>query len=290
MPQKKSNLFNWSVFIILCFIWGSSFILMKEGMKELSAYQVASIRILSAGLILLPFSLSKFRTIPRQYWRFIFLSAMLGSFIPAFLFCIAQTRITSSLAGFLNALTPIFTIVVGILVFNNRFQKNKWPGVLIGFAGMVLLFLSNLPSGAENLWFTGFVVLATMSYAMNLNVVNRYLKTVPSLDIASLGFGFLIIPMLIVLFFTGFFSHNFSDSDVLVSLTAASTLGVFGTAIASVLFYVLIKSAGTVFSSMVTYGIPFVALFWGVLDGEEVTVLQFAGLTTILFGVYLAKD
>jgi drug/metabolite transporter (DMT)-like permease len=281
---------NWGLFILLSLVWGSSFILMKEGLKALSAYEVAAIRMLSAGIVLLPFALKAFQTIERKSLGIIVLTGVLGSFIPAVLFCVAETKIDSSLAGMLNALTPLCVIVIGFTVFHATTKWQKLLGVVIGFLGTIFLFLSQ-KSASENthLFYALLVLLATICYGLNVNILSRYLKHIPSLQIASVAFVALIIPSLVLLFATGFFNHSFERYSVIRAVTASTVLGIFGTAIASILFYMLMKRAGALFSSMVTYGIPFVAVFWGILAGETVTLLQVVGLLIILSGVYIAN-
>jgi len=286
----KSNLFNWVIFILLSFIWGSSFILMKEGMTSLSPYQVASIRILSAGVVLLPFAIQAFKAVPANKRLLVFLSGTLGTFFPAYLFCIAETKLDSSLAGILNALTPLFTLLIGALFFNSRIGWQKWAGVLIGFAGLVLLILAgNKKMSFGYLGYASFILLATLLYGINVNLVSRYLKEIGSRQIATVAFTLLIIPSFIVLWATGYFSGANLSRGFVYATGASMVLGIFGTAVASILFYVLLKRAGPVFASMVTYGIPFVALFWGVLANEQINLIQIGCLCIILVGVYLAN-
>ncbi len=285
----KDKLLNWGIFIALSLIWGSSFILMKEGMRVLSPYQVASIRILSAGLVLTPFALKALRQIPKNKWLLVVLSGLLGNFFPAYLFCIAETQIDSSLAGILNALTPLFTILVGISFFQLKASSTKIIGVVIGFIGLCLLMLSGKEVSFNNLSYAALVLLATLCYGINVNMVGRHMREVGSLNIASLAFVFLIIPSVTILYFTGYLQMHLTDASVIKATGASFILGVFGTAIASIIFYMLVKRAGTLFASMVTYGIPFVAVFWGLLDGESITILQVACLGIILCGVYLVN-
>ncbi|HCL05019.1 MAG TPA: permease [Chitinophagaceae bacterium] len=285
----RDKLINWGIFIILSIIWGSSFILMKEGMRVLTPYQVASIRILSAGLILTPFALKALRQVPQNKWLLVILSGLLGNFFPAYLFCIAETEIDSSLAGILNALTPMFTILVGISFFQLKANSTKILGVIIGFIGLCLLMLSGKEVSFSNLSYAGLVLLATLCYGINVNMVGRYMKEVGSLNIASLAFVFLIIPSSIILYITGYLQLELSSTPVLKATGASFVLGVLGTAFASIIFYMLVKRAGTLFASMVTYGIPFVAVFWGLLDGEQITLLQVGCLGVILCGVYLVN-
>jgi len=262
---------------------------MKAGMKTLSPYQVASLRMLTAGIVLLPVALRKVAGFSFREHMQMLLSGILGSFIPAFLFCIAETKIESSLAGFLNAFTPILTILFGIFFFGRPFEKKGWTGVLIGLAGMAVLFWGR--SSVENSYtgYSGLIIIATIFYALNLNFVGRYLHHVGSVTIVSIAFLYLAIPSLIVLSATGYFQHSFADKGIWFSTGASTILGVFGTALGTIFYYKLLKESGALFASLVTYGIPFVALAWGLLTGESVTLVALTGLAIILFGVYLAN-
>ncbi|HKP32680.1 MAG TPA: DMT family transporter [Chitinophagaceae bacterium] len=280
---------NWTIFILLSFVWGSSFILMKIGMNRLTPYQVASVRMVSAGIVLLPIAIRRFREIPKKQLGYIILSGLLGSFFPAYLFCIAETKIDSALAGILNALTPICVIIVGLLFFQNRSTRNQVIGVLIGFVGLCLLFITKGKIDLTYISYAVLVVVATISYGLNVNMVNRHLHHIPSLNIAAFAFSFLLIPSLIILIFTGFFSLDLQNTQVLQSVGASALLGITGTAMATILFYILLKRAGTLFASLVTYGIPFVAILWGVLAGEMITGIQIACLLLILAGVYISR-
>ncbi len=282
---------NASLFILLSVIWGSSFILIKVGLRALDAYQLASLRILSAGLVLMPVGLRAFRAVPADKRLTVAVSGVLGTFFPAYLFCIAETRIDSSLAGILNALTPLFTLAIGALLFRNPTGWKRWVGVALGFAGLMVLMVAGARSiSFSNLSYASFVLLATICYGLNVNMVNRQLQGVASRDIAALAFTLLVPPALLILWWTGFFSLPWGGGEFLVATGSAALLGILGTAIASVLFYMLLKRAGPIMASMVTYGIPFVAIFWGLMAGEGINPMQTAGLVIILSGVYLAND
>jgi len=285
----RDKLINWSLFTILSLIWGSSFILMKEGMKTLTPYHVASLRILSAGVVLIPFARKALLQVPREKLFLVILSGLLGSFFPAYLFCIAETRIDSSLAGIMNALTPLFTIIIGIAFFQLQAGRRKIIGVLVGFIGLCLLIAPKGDFRFEDFSYSLLVLLATVFYGINVNIVGRHMQGVGSLNIASLAFVFLIIPTLIILYVTGYFALPLLHTEFILSTLASVVLGVFGTAIASILFYMLVKRAGTLFASMVTYGIPFIAVLWGLWGGETITLLQVGCLGIILVGVYLVN-
>ena len=259
-------------------------------MIKLNPWQVASLRIFISGLVLLPLAWKKFKQIPFSKIPVIFLSGALGSLIPAYLFCLAEEKIDSSLAGALNSMTPIFVILTGVLFFGLKINLQKTAGVFIAFCGSALLFLSKETLGqGSGYGYSVFIFVATLCYGLNVNLVQRYLKEIPSLDIVAMALTLCGIPALVFLIFSGFFALDFSDGAVLISVGYTILLGVLGTSIASILFYQLIKQAGSVFASMVTYGIPLVAICWGKWFGEGVGRLQILGLLVILSGVYLAN-
>jgi drug/metabolite transporter (DMT)-like permease len=258
----------------------------------MSAYQVAAMRIFSAGLVLLPVAIQQLRIMPMEKIKMAVLSASIGNFFPAFLFCIAETKINSSLAGIVNALTPLFAILMGVLFFKMPFLWKKVAGVLVGFVGLCLLFMPKSDGIAfdQNQWYALFVVAATMLYGINPNLIVKHLQGINSLHIASIGLSFLAIPSFFILLWTGYFS-SFSLSPESIRATSASViLGIFGTAVAQILFLMLLKRTGVVFSSLATYIMPFVAILWGVYYyGEKVTSWEFACLGVILSGVYFAN-
>jgi len=291
----NSKLINWLIFGVTSLIWGSSFILMKLGLYDasqkptLSAVQVASLRIFSAGLILSPFLLKDYKSVPLSKFPALALSGLLGIFMPAFLFCLAETRINSTLAGTINALTPLFVILSGIFIFKSKVPFRQALGIALGFTGTLLLFLTSRTADGVNLGYTFLVVIATLSYGLNANLVRHSLAGVPSLMIAAFSFGFFAIPSLVILTLSGYFALPITRHSYLVSTLASCFLGIVGSALAWFLFYVLIKRTSALFASSATYAIPFVALGWGWIYGEKTTVLQLVCLLIILFGVYLTR-
>jgi drug/metabolite transporter (DMT)-like permease len=262
---------------------------MKEGMNVLSPYQVASIRLISAGMVLLPFAVKALRVIPANKRGVVVLSGLLGSFFPAYLFCIAETKIDSALAGIMNALTPLFVIITGVSFFQLKVKTLQVLGIIVGFIGLSLLVAAGAKISLEYFSYALLVLLATLFYGINVNLVGRHMQGIGSIEIAALAFVFLMIPCGIILSTTGYFSQPLTETAYLQSTLASAVLGIFGTAVASVLFYMLVKRAGALFASMVTYGIPFVAIGWGIWYGEQVNFLQITCCGIILIGVYLAN-
>lgn len=293
-PRMRTSFTSWALFILLCFIWGSSFKLMHDSQEGLSSVQIAALRIFSAGLVFLPFALFQFRQVPRKKMGLVILSAVFGNLLPAFLFAEAITRLDSSLAGILNSLTPICVVIVGIAFFKDRIGPKKIAGVLTGFLGLVLLtllplFMGEKTIGASHPFYVLLIVLATFLYGINVNMVGHYLRGVNPVVTATVSLAFMTLPTGIILWQQGFFQLPFSDPAVRNSVWASVGLGVGGTAIATALFYILVLRAGILFASLVTYGIPFIALFWGLVDHEKITWIQPLCLGIILLGVWLAN-
>ncbi len=286
--MKENGLVDWILFVVLSMIWGSSFVLMKEGLVSLSFVQVASVRIVSAGIILLPVTLRTIGSIAGKKLALVILSGVLGSFIPAYLFCAAETGISSSMAGVLNSLTPVFVILFGILFFKHRIPIIKILGMGIAFAGSILLYKSSVAAGEPSRVFeVSLIILATMSYGANVNMVNKYLLKIPSLQIVAIAMSCCAIPAAMVLYWSGFFGLDFSAPLLWKSIGSSALLGVIGSAGASFLFYMLLKRAGTVFASMVTYAMPVVALLLGLWYGEAINSLQLLSMLIILSGVFI---
>jgi drug/metabolite transporter (DMT)-like permease len=289
----NNRFFNWLLFFLLCLIWGSSFKLMKDSIA-LSASGIAALRIFAAGIVFLPFAIFHFRKIPRKKMGLVISSAIFGNLLPAFLFAEAILHLDASLAGILNSLTPLCVVIIAILFFRDRIQSQKIVGVLIGFAGLVLLTVYPIITGEKGISFSNWgytllIFLATLSYGVNVNMVGHYLKDLNPVHVATVSIATMTVPTAIVLWQQGFFHLNFNDPVIQKAVLSASGLGIMGTAIATVLFYILLQRAGGLFASLVTYGVPFIALAWGFVDDEKISVVEIACLGIILLGVYLVN-
>jgi drug/metabolite transporter (DMT)-like permease len=285
---------RWSIFIILCILWGSSFKLMRDSSAGLNALQIAGLRIFSAGIIFVPFAFFHFSKIPRKKIGTVILSAVFGNLLPAFLFAIAMTKIDGSLGGILNSLTPICVVIIGILFFKAKIKSQQIVGVLIGFAGLVLLTVAPALMGQKTISFdnVGYMLLilaATLLYGINVNMVGQYLKGLNPVHVATVSLAFMTIPTALILWQQHFLQLDFSNAVVQHAVIASAGLGVAGSAVATVLFYMLVQRAGGLFASLVTYGIPFVALAWGFFDHERISWVQIISLGIILLGVYMAN-
>ena len=279
---------KWVYLLVLSLVWGSSFILIKRGLVGLSAVQVGAFRIIFAALFLLIFGFKSLKKISRSQWKFVALTSFFGTFIPAFLFAIAETQVDSSIVAIMNSLTPLNTLVLGAGLFGIQFRKRQVWGVLIGLIGCLLLVLSGASAHPEqNYYYVGLVVIATICYATNVNLIKRYLPDLNSVSITTGNFAVLLVPALIILGTTDI-SQRLSFAETQDSILFVMILGVLGTGIANVLFFKLIQISSPVFATSVTYLIPIVAFFWGLLDNEMLTPIQFFGAFIILIGVYLS--
>lgn len=282
---------KWIYLILLSVIWGSSFILIKKGLIGLSPLQVGSFRIIFASVFLILVGFSSILKIKKEQWKIITLTGFLGSFFPVYLFAFAETEIDSAVASILNATTPLMTLIFGIIFFRIIFTQNKAIGVILGLLGTLgLIFSGAKVNPDQNYLYSGLVVLAAACYAINVNIIKRYLYDVSALAIAAGNFLVLLIPAIIILVFTGFSIEDVSGSkDTFNALIYVLVLGVVGTGIALIIFNKLIHMSDPVFSSSVTYTIPVVGLFWGLVDGEVFTWLQLVSAAVILLGVFIVN-
>lgn len=282
---------KWVFLFILSLVWGSSFILMKKALLGLTPIQLGALRILISGVFVFLIGSHKLKTLNRKEWKWIAISGILGTFFPAFLFALAITEIDSSIASILNSLTPLNTILLGYVIFKISFNKPQILGVLIGFLGTIMLIGAGAKLNPEqNYFYAGLVLIATVFYALNINIIKKHLQKVSALAIATGHFAVVMIPALIVLISTDFFKgETLQNPELKMPLVYVTILAVFGTALAKIMFNKMVQISTPVFASSVTYLIPVVALMWGIWDGESFGATQ--GLATILifFGVYLAN-
>ena len=282
---------RWFLLTVLALTWGSSFILIKKSLLVFSPYEIGAFRVSVSGLILCYIGFPALRKMNRNTIFWLVLAGFFGNFLPMYLFPIAQTRVSSSLAGILDSLVPIFVLILGFFLFG---IKSKWLqvfGAFIGFAGAaMLMYFSEATSEESKLGYALLVVLATASYGAAGLIIKEKLQHVPSVKLSSAVFSVWMIPSLIVLFFSGFFNDFKDNPNTWEALGYLSILTVMGTAIAVMLYYKLIQQTSAVFASTVTYLMPLVAVIWGLMDGEKFSVWYVIGGMLILWGIYLIRE
>ena len=285
IPENK-----WLYLFLLSLIWGSSYILIKRGLVGLSPIELGSARIVISTLFLLILGFKSLKGLSRYQWKWLIITGFLGTFFPSFFFAFAQRYIDSSVAAILNSLTPIFTVLVGITFFATRMLARQLLGVLLGFIGSLGLVLGGAQINPDQpVGHVLLIISASMCYAINIHFLKHKLSEVSPMAMTLGNFIAILPPALILLFISDFFSlQNLQKSQVIKSLGFVAILAFFGTAIAKVMFNRFVKIASTVFVSSVTYTLPIVALFWGTLDGEQMSAFQLIGAVVILIGVSLA--
>ena len=293
--MTKINLNNktwqWITLIFLSLIWGSSFILMKKGLRSYSHDQVAALRVFISFIAFLPFGLRNLTKVTKENLFSLLIVGFIGSAIPAFLFTKAQTQVDSALAGMLNSITPLFTLIIGILFYKSTAKLINGIGILLGLIGALGLigFSTNGGNLLDNINYYGlFIVVATICYGINVNQVKYKIKGLTGLELTSIAFMFVGPFAGIYLLFTDF-SFALSTNEYMLNLGYIAILAVVGTVMALVIFNTLIQYTSALFGASVTYIIPVFAIMWGLFDGEKITVWQFLWIAIIFVGVYLVN-
>lgn len=281
------------ILILLALVWGSSFILMKMGLKApdgtpvLTPYQVASLRMILAAVALSPIAIQAIRQVERKDWKYLAVVGFMGSGIPAFLFAISQQYLDSGLAGILNALTPLFTLLLAILFFKKTTHRQQLLGMVIGFLGAAGIIAAK-GSSFQNMQYAFLIIAATVMYGVSVNTVGHHLRHIKAPWITALSILMVSIPCALY-FFTTDYSIIWTHPNGGRSIAAVATLSVVGTGIANILFFKLTQISGAIMASTVTYLIPIVAVGWGYYMNESLSPLQILFAGVILLGVYLGN-
>ena len=281
---------KWLYLISLSLIWGTSFILIKKALIGLTPTQLGSLRIIFSSIIIFIFAWNTLKLISNKEWKWIIISAFLGSFFPAFLFAFAETEIDSAVASILNSLVPLNTVIIGAIVFKIASSKKQIIGVVVGLIGTYLLIDGGIQLNPDqNYLYSGLVILCSFLYGFNVNIIKKYLNDIPAVTIAAGHFSVIFIPAIIIFYFSGFNTDQMYDPITLKSIGYVLILSAFGTALAKVLFNKLVQISTAVFASSVTYSLLIVSLFWGILDGELFSFNQLMATVLIVLGVLLSS-
>ncbi|RUT73195.1 DMT family transporter [Ancylomarina longa] len=277
---------NWALLLLVSFIWGSPYILREIALKSYSHNQVAAIQVFLSFILFLPLIFKHFKKLSKENILPLLLSGITGNIGPSYFFAKAQTQINSSVAGMLNAMLPMVTLLLAILFFRAQTNKKIIGGILLGFAGTMVISFSGDSYGTSYFWGVFYVFMAIVSVAISINIVSFALPKLTGTEIASLAFLF-VGPMAgCFLAFTDFStplaSETFFRSSVMLGLLALLTF-------VGVIFYnQLIKKSSHVFAASIAYLIPIIAIFWGiVIGGDHISIAQIASIFLILIGVNL---
>ncbi len=281
---------KWFYLIALSLIWGSSFILIKKALVGLEASQLGSLRIIFSSIFIFLIAWRNIFSIKKIEWKWIIISAFLGSFFPAFLFAFAEKEIDSSVASIINSIVPLNTLILGMIIFKIESTKRQIIGVLVGFFGTYLLISSGLKLNPDqNYNYAGLVILCSFLYALNVNIIKKHLQHLSALTITVGHFTAIILPAVLVFLFSDFEFSSLEKDEVKTSIFYVFILALFGTALAKIIFNKLIKISSPVFASSVTYSMLIVSIFWGIVDGEKFSIHQLIATLIIVFGVILTN-
>lgn len=288
--KNDASSIGYATLILLALVWGSSFILIKKGLLAFSPLQVASLRISIAGLAFLPFLILNFKKVDWSKTKQLLIVGSAGSAIPAILFSLAQTEVSSSVAGVLNSLTPLFVLIQGALFFGLVLTRNNVIGVILGLVGAASLILLGKDIASDgNQWYAIFLILGTMCYALSVNTVQKYFQDISAVNLSAAAYCLVAPVGLVYLIFSDFNEVIQTHPDAMTSLLSITVLSLAGTVIASIIFFKLVQITNALFASMVAYLIPIIALIFGSFDGEPITPFHFLGMGMILFGVYITR-
>ncbi len=280
---------QWFLLLFLSFIWGASFILMKRGLVSFTSGQVGTIRMFSASVVLLPFLFKRIKLLKTKHVFSLLTVGWLGNMFPALLFAEAQTQVSSSVAGMLNATFPVVAMIIGFLFFKDRPGPQKVFGILIGLlgaAGIILCQDCTFKTQINNYAF--LIILAVIMYAFSINTVKHRLSDLDGFTISVFSFA-AIAPFAGIALLLSDFSSAKASPDFYMNLSYVILLGIGGSAVSVSLFYVLIEYTDVTFGSLSTYIIPVFALFWGISDGESVSVIHIIFMLIIFIGVFLVN-
>ena len=286
----KNQYVKWLYLAILSLVWGSSYILIKWGLVALTPLQLGSLRLLITTIALLMVGYRSIRGLSKYHLKWLAITGYVGTFFPAFLFAFAQQFIDSAIAAILNALTPLMTIIFGLLFFRIDILKKQYFGVALGLLGSIGLVWGGLQTASNiNPIYTLLILAASCCYAINIHFIKIHLAQVGVMAITLGNFVFMAPAALVVLICSDFFtSQTFSHPEIYHAIGYITILALAGSAFAKYLFNKFVKITSAVFASSVTYTLPVVALFWGVYDGEVITQFQLLSTAVILVGVYLS--
>jgi drug/metabolite transporter (DMT)-like permease len=292
MPEKTVSLRDWLILIFLAVIWGISFLFIKKAVAIYTPMQAAFWRVSLSCLFNIPILLAFRKQIDWSKWKALAVIALAGSALPSVLFAFAQQKVDSSTAGILNALTPLFTVLFGVIIYQSKVSRNKVIGVLLGLLGASILILldpDNPGSGQTHFWAAGLCILATCCYAISANTITQHLQNMHPAAIGAGAFALLSPVFLVGLVWSGGITQLQTHENGVNGLLYIAFLSGMGTVLASLLYFGLIQRTGAVFGTSVTYLLPVISIFFGLLDGEKVHFTDFLGSAIILGALYLAK-
>lgn len=279
------------IYIALGIVWGCSFIFIKLGLEFLTPYGVAFGRCALGAITLLIALKIKGFTLPRDRstWFHLWVVSLLLNVIPGILFAVAETEVTSILAGIINAVTPLMTMLAIMIAFRDEvLKRNQVIGLIMGFIGVLIVLGAWQGLGNNPWWAVGALLLAVACYGISFpysrkNVLPRKLQPETMAATQLVTATITLLPMFI---WDGIAENTYPIGPVLAMLA----LGVFGSGFAYIWNFKIMSAAGSAIASSVTFVTPVVAVLVGIIFlGESITWNEPVGGLVVLFGAATAQ-
>jgi len=268
-PAPARTEAGWLTPLELCVlgaIWGASFLFMRVAAKDFGPVPLVEVRLALGSLVLLPFLWRARDRFPARLWPKLAMIGLINSALPFILFAWAAQRAPAGIGAIANAMTVLFTALVGVLFFGERIGGRRATALLVGFAGVVVL-ASGKVAGMSVGWAAAAGATASLLYGFGINLVRRHLTGLPPAAVASATLG---AAALLTLPFAAWTWP--AQAIPTVSWLSAAMLGVLCTGAAFVMYYRLIARVGASRASTVTYLVPLFGVAWAWwLLGEPLT-------------------
>ena len=284
---------NWLLsYVLLGITWGMSFLFIKQGLQFLTPLGVAFGRCALGAITLIFIATSRKVTLPNdlKIWGHLLVVAMLLNVVPGVLFALAETKVTSILAGIINAVTPLMTVLAILIIGRDEKPKRaQILGLLIGFTGVATVMGIWRGFGDNPILYVLILLLAVTCYGFSFPYSRRFVLPY-KLEPIQLATVQLICAATVLL--PGFLFNGISnDKYESLPLISMLCLGVFGSGLAYIWNFQIIRDAGSAIASSVTYVTPVVAVIAGIIFlGEGLTWNEPVGALIVLFGAAIAQE
>jgi drug/metabolite transporter (DMT)-like permease len=280
---------DWISLLMLILLWGSSFMFITVSLQSFSPVGIVSLRVLIAAILLTLFMFAKGLRLPTDplAWGVFLLLGIMGNLLPFLLISIGQKEVSSGIAGLLMAFMPLSTMILAhYFVSGENLNRFKILGFVLGITGVAIVLWPSIVGAHSNLLSSLLILLATFSYAINTILVRR----LPSYNPVVMTAGVMIISSIIIVPFWLWQDLPWQQSYSLKATLSVLWLGIGPTAVATIILFAVISSAGPTFLSYINYVIPVVAYFTGALIlGEAIEWQSLAAMLLIILGIALTR-
>jgi drug/metabolite transporter (DMT)-like permease len=293
VSSSEASKSDWlTSYIALGLVWGCSFLFIKQGLTFLTPFGVAFGRCALGALTLFLYAHFKGIDIPRdpKIWLKLWCVSLLLNSIPGVLFALAQTKVTSILAGIINATTPLMTLVVMLTLFREeKISKNQILGLAVGAIGIATVFGIWNGFGTNPVWAVCALLVAVLCYGISFPFTKKFVIPIQLAPETMAAMQLIAGSATLLPFYLldGIANDNYS----LIPILSMLALGIFGSGFAYIWNFKVIKAAGSAIASTVTYITPLVAVAMGLIFlRENVTWNEPVGGLIVLFGAAISQN